>query len=107
MKKYAPYRVDKPRYGKAQQEKLRELKGKVAERTGGEVGGPGADAKGKKRKGKKERMRMRLVEEEEVVGSGGIEVVNAKKRKLDEGEDGVREKKRKRRHRKEGGATKV
>ena len=77
MKKYAPYRADKHQYGKGQQEKLRELRGKVAERTGVEVSGPGGEGKGKKRKGKKERMRMRDVDEAVVVG--------AKKRKLDQG----------------------
>jgi protein KRI1 len=65
VKKYAPYRLakaDKHRFGPAQQEKLRDLKSKVAERTGGGIGfGDGAEreVKQKKRKGKKERMRMK------------------------------------------------
>jgi protein KRI1 len=79
VKKYAPYRLakaDKHRFGPAQQEKLRDLKSKVAERTGGGIGfGDGAEreVKQKKRKGKKERMRMKAE----------VEAKKKKKRKRD------------------------
>jgi protein KRI1 len=67
VKKYAPYRLakaDKHRYGKAQQEKLQDLKSKVAERSGGAFGFDATgqaerDLNPKKRKGKKERMRVK------------------------------------------------
>jgi len=62
VKKYAPYRQDKPekhRFNKTNQEKLRELKIKVVERTGG--ASSFGIAEKKKRKGKKERMKMKTV----------------------------------------------
>lgn len=66
MKKYAPYRQDKPdkhRFSKTNQEKLRELKTKVVERTGrfSSFGAATSQAEKKKRKGKKERMKMKTV----------------------------------------------
>ncbi len=65
IKKYAPYRLDKAnkdRFSKKNQEKLRELRGKVVERVGvmndtmDQVNG---GIKPKKRKGKKERQKMK------------------------------------------------
>lgn len=122
VKKYAPYRLakaDKHRFGKAQQEKLRELKTKVAERTGGAFGfdvtsQTDRDSKPKKRKGKKERMRMKSE-----LDAGDDEISGLKERKWSEGdiilatvgaeengysgvdEESVPKKRRKRKHKKE------
>jgi protein KRI1 len=90
VKKYAPYRLakaDTSRFGKAQQEKLRDLKSKVAERAGGVTGVD--DLKAKKRKGKKERMRMKSdhagVEDGATVAQETFEDLSgSKKRKRDD-----------------------
>ncbi len=63
VKKYAPYKqdkLDKHRFSKTNQEKLRALKSKVVERTGG-VSSFGAATEKKKRKGKKERTKMKAL----------------------------------------------
>ena len=84
VKKYAPYRRDNPdkhRWNKTNQEKLRELKTKVTERSGGAFGSvagrPGrenGEERTRKRKGKKERLKARAAlggpDEEEVDGGG-------------------------------------
>ena len=63
IKKYAPYRLDKAnkdRFSKKNQEKLRELRGKVVERVGvmnDTVDQVNGGVKPKKRKGKKERQK--------------------------------------------------
>ena len=128
VKKYAPYRLakaDKHRFGNAQQEKLRDLKGRVAERAGGVFGFDGTgqaegDLKPKKRKGKKERKRLKseLVgaeEDVETVAQGGSEGLKKRKREKDDdfgadrakdrgvgdNQENVPTKKRKRKH-KEG-----
>jgi hypothetical protein len=65
IKKYAPYRLDKAnkdRFSKKNQEKLRELRGKVVERVGvmnDTVDQVNGGVKPKKRKGKKERQKMK------------------------------------------------
>ncbi|KAF9523871.1 KRI1-like family C-terminal-domain-containing protein [Crepidotus variabilis] len=81
VKKYAPYRLDKQdkhRYSKKNQDKLRELKGKLVERGGGRAdfgrrddnhGAGEGEAKQKKRKGKKERMKMKAVSGDQGVDS--------------------------------------
>jgi len=88
VKKYAPYRLakaDTNRFGKAQQEKLRDLKSKVSERTGAD----GTELKAKKRKGKKERMRTKSdhagVEDGATVGQDvSKDLSGSKKRKRDD-----------------------
>jgi len=65
IKKYAPYRLDKAnkdRFSKKNQEKLREVRGKVVERVGvmnDTVDQVNGGVKPKKRKGKKERQKMK------------------------------------------------
>jgi hypothetical protein len=62
IKKYAPYRLDKAnkdRFSKKNQEKLRELRGKVVERVGVMNDQVNGGVKPKKRKGKKERKKMK------------------------------------------------
>ncbi|KAF9494199.1 Krr1-domain-containing protein [Pleurotus eryngii] len=77
IKKYAPYRTGPKRWDNTRNEKLKELRRKIAERTGTKLeeegarnrrtGGTGAGERAvKKRKGKKERMKMKgLADEQE------------------------------------------
>ena len=100
VKKYAPYRLakaDKYRFGNAQQEKLRDLKGRVAERAGGVFGFGGTgqaegDLKPKKRMGKKERKRLKsdldgAEEDVETVAQGGSEDLSGSKKRKREKDD--------------------
>ncbi|KAJ6590018.1 KRI1-like family C-terminal-domain-containing protein [Mycena vulgaris] len=72
VKKYAPYRADnKAGWDKNRGDRLRELKGKVKERTGGlDLDVPGRDQVKKKRKGKKERQKEKGADAEGAVEAG-------------------------------------
>ncbi len=107
VKKYAPYRKDL-KWDPHRNDKLKELKGKIAERTGvADVAALSNDNRPvKKRKGKKERMRSKL----EVGGDVDIDEepvapTEKRKRPVEEDEEDDRAlteatKKKKRRHKK-------
>ncbi|PPR06766.1 hypothetical protein CVT26_003916 [Gymnopilus dilepis] len=101
LKKYAPYRLDKDskhKYHKKTQEKLWELKAKIAERSkqmyGVDIGGTGSNAIGvqsrggdeeapkKRRKGKKERMKLKAAKaaegaEDDDEADGDVDMLEA------------------------------
>ncbi|KAL0574812.1 Kinetochore protein Spc24 [Marasmius crinis-equi] len=117
IKKYAPYRQD-GKWDNTRNERLQELKAKIAQRRGDDRAGPaGADnadrdyRPAKKRKGKKERMKMKILaepentdvimEDEQVISKEGTSA----KRPRDEGDhenEGEKPRKKKRsRHKKD------
>ena len=113
IKKYAPYRKDFS-WDKDRNAKLRELKQRIAGRTGraGMDAGGDRDVKPtKKRKGRKERMKAKAAAE--AVGNGAEdEALQLGKRKLDdEAEDApdaeAGTEKRKRRHKKKPATSNV
>ncbi|KAF7428854.1 hypothetical protein PC9H_008086 [Pleurotus ostreatus] len=82
IKKYAPYRTGPKRWDNTRNEKLKELRRKIAERTGMKFGEDGARERRtggtgvgeravKKRKGKKERMKMKGLGEGQEDGKDG------------------------------------
>ncbi|KAJ6593337.1 KRI1-like family C-terminal-domain-containing protein [Mycena capillaripes] len=90
VKKYAPYRADnKAGWDHNRNDRLRELKGKVQERLGGQnVEEPGRDGQvKKKRKGKKERMKekgpldVEAASENAKVESEGVEDKDLKRKR--------------------------
>ncbi|KAK7052808.1 Kinetochore protein Spc24 [Paramarasmius palmivorus] len=120
IKKYAPYRND-AKWDAKRNERLKELKAKIAKRRNGEAesdptGIHGvAQAQGerpaKKRKGKKERMKMKVLAESEGAGEELEAGPGKRKRtpewhgedeveKVDTGGDESKKKKKRRRHRK-------
>lgn len=123
IKKYAPYRTGPKRWDNTRNEKLKELRRKIAERTGTNfteesardrrTGGTGERAV-KKRKGKKERMKLKGLAEGQEDGDDG-EVIKpapvkeeAKRKRGDDAPEVVEEtkendapaKKRRRKHKK-------
>ncbi|KAK0450613.1 KRI1-like family C-terminal-domain-containing protein [Armillaria borealis] len=104
VKKYAPYRKDNV-WDSKRGEKLKDLKHKIAARSGDSAATLEGEKPAKKRKGKKERMRSKMgvtpdqeLGEEAKGDAGDVDVPEAgHKRKLPEEDAG---KKKKRRHRK-------
>ncbi|PBK96588.1 hypothetical protein ARMGADRAFT_923986 [Armillaria gallica] len=103
VKKYAPYRKDNM-WDSKRGEKLKELKHKIAARSGDSAATLEGEKPAKKRKGKKERMRSKMgaapdqeLDEEAKDDAGDVDVPEAgHKRKLPE-EDAGKKKKRRRR----------
>ena len=103
VKKYAPYRKDNM-WDSKRGEKLKELKHKIAARSGDSATTLEGEKPAKKRKGKKERMRSKMgaapdqeLDEEAKDDAGDVDVHEAgHKRKLPE-EDAGKKKKRRRR----------
>jgi protein KRI1 len=116
VKKIAPYRKKEARWDGQRSERLKDLRTKIANRTGVSAEAMAGDARpAKKRKGKKERMKMKLQlgeeEGDEEEGSAPNAEAGSRKRNLDEAdipepEDGQERKKRRRkRGQKPGGVS--
>ncbi|KAF4598798.1 hypothetical protein EYR38_007206 [Pleurotus pulmonarius] len=122
IKKYAPYRTGPKRWDNTRNEKLKELRRKIAERTGtsfaesardSRTGGTGERAV-KKRKGKKERMKLKGLTEGQEDGNNSEAIKpapvkeEAKRKREDDAPEVVEEtkendapaKKRRRKHKK-------
>ncbi|KAF5355471.1 hypothetical protein D9758_006312 [Tetrapyrgos nigripes] len=119
IKKYAPYRENSKKWDNQRNDRLQELKTKIAARTsGGEMEGLADEQprQSKKRKGKKERMRAKMFAEPEEDGEDkkAVEGENGKRKRAEVDEDSEDEvkgepevdevektgKKKRRRHRK-------
>ncbi|KAK7057684.1 Kri1-C domain-containing protein [Favolaschia claudopus] len=90
VKKYAPYRTE-VRWDQNRNERLRELQGKIKERTGGrhDEGLAGEGATKKKRKGKKERMKEKELGLDNAEEANGAEDAPNSKRKREIEEENV------------------